>query len=278
MTALPGLSGESFGTILADPPWRFQNSTGKVAPEHKRLCRYGTMTFDEIRAMPIAEHAADKCHLYLWCPNALLDEGLSVLKAWGFKYKTNLVWYKIRKDGGPDGRGVGFYFRNVTELLTFRCSRKNADAETGPDPGQHFANAEARAFSQAGRNVRYYRGVQPRPIFGAVCERTPKGLDAMGRRNRHLSPHQTVLQGLQRSRRFSQNQRRCWHIVAIAGLTNSDQQHRAHSRVAACDPAPPVFANGWLTRRILLRPVATDSVCLEPIRVRQRSLAIRRSG
>lgn len=41
------------------------------------------------------------------------------MKRWGFTYKTNLVWYKIRKDGGPDGRGVGFYFRNVTELVLF---------------------------------------------------------------------------------------------------------------------------------------------------------------
>src|ERR1700681_783902 len=111
--------GRKFKTILADPPWQFQNRTGKVAPEHKRLRRYRTMSFDEIRAMPIAEHAADKSHLYLWCPNALLEEGLSVIKSWGFKYKTNIVWYKIRKDGGPDGRGVGFYFRNVTELVLF---------------------------------------------------------------------------------------------------------------------------------------------------------------
>jgi N6-adenosine-specific RNA methylase IME4 len=52
-------------------------------------------------------------------PNALIAEGLKVMDCWGFKYKTNLVWHKIRKDGGPDGRGVGFYFRNVTELILF---------------------------------------------------------------------------------------------------------------------------------------------------------------
>jgi N6-adenosine-specific RNA methylase IME4 len=119
MIGLPGLNARQFGTILADPPWQFQNRTGKVAPEHRRLRRYRTMTFDEIRALPIAFHTAEKSHLYLWCPNALLEEGLSVMRAWGFTYKTNIVWYKIRKDGGPDGRGVGFYFRNVTELLLF---------------------------------------------------------------------------------------------------------------------------------------------------------------
>ncbi len=108
-----------FSTILADPPWRFQNRTGKMAPEHQRLLRYSTMTLDEILELPVGRLAASRCHLYLWVPNALLAEGLRVMKHWGFTYKTNLVWYKIRKDGGPDGRGVGFYFRNVTELVLF---------------------------------------------------------------------------------------------------------------------------------------------------------------
>lgn len=108
-----------FATILADPPWQFQNRTGKMAPEHKRLLRYPTMELAEILELPVARVAAAKSHLYLWVPNALLSEGLEVMRRWGFSYKTNLVWHKIRKDGGPDGRGVGFYFRNVTELVLF---------------------------------------------------------------------------------------------------------------------------------------------------------------
>jgi N6-adenosine-specific RNA methylase IME4 len=118
--------GRRFGTILADPPWRFQNRTGKIAPEHKRLSRYGTLTFDEIEALPIAQLAAPVSHLYLWCPNALLPQGLSVMAAWEFQYKGNIVWHKIRKDGGSDGRGVGFYFRNVTEIILFGVRGKNA--------------------------------------------------------------------------------------------------------------------------------------------------------
>jgi N6-adenosine-specific RNA methylase IME4 len=118
--------GRHFGTVLADPPWRFQNKTGKVAPEHRRLSRYGTLTFEEIEALPVPELAGPVCHLYLWCPNALLPQGLSVLNAWGFTYKSNIVWHKIRKDGGSDGRGVGFYFRNVTELVLFGVRGKNA--------------------------------------------------------------------------------------------------------------------------------------------------------
>jgi len=115
-----------FATILADPPWRFSNKTGKVAPEHKRLSRYNTLSFAQIEALPIGQIAAPTAHLYLWCPNALLPEGLSVMKAWGFTYKSNVVWHKIRKDGGSDGRGVGFYFRNVTELILFGVRGKNA--------------------------------------------------------------------------------------------------------------------------------------------------------
>lgn len=118
--------GKTFGTIMADPPWQFQNKTGKIAPEHKRLARYGTMTLPEIMALPVAEVAAPTAHLYLWVPNAMLPEGLEVMKAWGFKYKGNIVWHKIRKDGEPDGRGVGFYFRNTTELLLFGVRGKNA--------------------------------------------------------------------------------------------------------------------------------------------------------
>jgi N6-adenosine-specific RNA methylase IME4 len=108
-----------FGTILADPPWRFQNSTGKMAPEHKRLKRYSTLSLPEIMELPIPQLALPNSHLYLWVPNALILEGLEVMKRWGFQYKTNIIWYKIRYDGGPDGRGVGFYFRNVTEIVLF---------------------------------------------------------------------------------------------------------------------------------------------------------------
>ena len=113
------IAGRTFSTIMADPPWQFENRTGKVAPEHKRLNRYGTLPLSDICEMPVASAAASSAHLYLWVPNALLPEGLKVMSSWGFTYKTNIVWHKIRKDGGPDGRGVGFYFRNTTELLLF---------------------------------------------------------------------------------------------------------------------------------------------------------------
>ncbi|SJM94147.1 MT-A70 family methyltransferase [Crenothrix polyspora] len=123
---LQAVGKQKFATVLADPPWQFENRTGKMAPEHKRLQRYPTMALQAIKDLPVEAIVADTAHLYLWVPNALLAEGMQVMEHWGFTYKTNLVWYKIRKDGGPDRRGVGFYFRNVTEIILFGVRGKNA--------------------------------------------------------------------------------------------------------------------------------------------------------
>ena len=123
--------------MLADPPWQFVNRTGKMAPEHRRLARYATMSFDDIRRLPLQDLSLPTAHLYLWVPNALLAEGLAVMAAWGFAYKTNLVWYKVRHDGGPDRRGVGFYFRNVTELVLFGTRGRNGRTLV---PGRRMPN------------------------------------------------------------------------------------------------------------------------------------------
>ena len=131
------LAGQKFGTVVADPPWRFANRTGKVAPEHRRLARYSTLSIDDICALPVSDHVEDIAHCYLWVPNALLPWGFRVLEAWGFQYKTNLIWFKVRKDGGPDGRGVGFYFRNVTEVILFGVRGKHARTL---DPGRSQVN------------------------------------------------------------------------------------------------------------------------------------------
>jgi len=123
---LAEVGDRKFATVLADPPWRFHNRTGKMAPEHKRLSRYSTMSFAEIGALPVSSILTSTAHLYLWIPNALLSYGLTVMEQWGFQYKTNIIWYKVRKDGGPDRRGVGFYFRNVTEVILFGVRGRNA--------------------------------------------------------------------------------------------------------------------------------------------------------
>jgi len=191
MESLLSEAREKYGTILIDPPWRFTNRTGKVGPEHRRLHRYRTMTFDEIAALPVGQLGRPQSHLYLWTPNALVYEALTIMKAWGFTYKTNIVWYKVRKDGGPDGRGVGFYFRNVTELLLFGTKGKLRTLKPGrtqvnifisrkqehsrkPEgiyqiieqcsPGPHlelFARERVAGWTQWGDQVDSYRSTRP---------------------------------------------------------------------------------------------------------------------
>lgn len=123
---LQAVGNRKFATVLADPPWQFANRTGKMAPEHKRLQRYPTMPLEEIKELPVQAIVEDTAHLYLWVPNTLLAQGLEVMEVWGFIYKTNIIWYKVRHDGGPDRRGVGFYFRNVTEMILFGVQGKAA--------------------------------------------------------------------------------------------------------------------------------------------------------
>ncbi len=173
------LGGRKFGTILADPPWRFQNRTGKVAPEHRRLSRYGTMMLDEICALPVSRAAAPVAHLYLWVPNALLPEGIGVMRAWGFEYKSNIIWRKIRKDGGSDGRGVGFYFRNVTEIILFGTRGKNARTLA---PGRRQVNyLESRKREHSRKPDEQYSIIE-------ACSRGPYlELFARGKRNNWTS-------------------------------------------------------------------------------------------
>ncbi|HVA43344.1 MAG TPA: MT-A70 family methyltransferase [Acidimicrobiales bacterium] len=138
---LEDLGSQPFGTVLADPPWRFLNRTGKVAPEHRRLSRYDTMGWKEIASLPVSDLMAAQSHCYLWVPNALVAEGLSVMEAWGFTYKAMVVWAKRRRDGGPDGRGVGFYFRNVTEPILFGV---RGSLRTGPAGRRQVNMIESR--------------------------------------------------------------------------------------------------------------------------------------
>lgn len=170
-----------FATILADPPWQFQNRTGKVAPEHRRLSRYETMTLDDILGLPVRAIAADTSHLYLWVPNALLLEGLKVMEAWGFQYKTNIIWHKVRKDGGPDGRGVGFYFRNVTEMVLFGVRGKKARTLAAGRSQVNFLATRKREHSR--KPDEFYPLVEacsPGPFLELFARGTRKGWATWG--------------------------------------------------------------------------------------------------
>jgi N6-adenosine-specific RNA methylase IME4 len=179
---LLAFAGQShFATVLADPPWQFMNRTGKIAPEHRRLSRYGTMTLAEIMQLPVSDITKPTAHLYLWVPNALLPDGLAVMEAWGFTYKSNLVWHKVRRDGGSDGRGVGFYFRNVTELILFGVRGKNARTLA---PGRSQVNLLASRKREHSRKPAEQYGIieacSPAPYLELFARGVRKGWNNWG--------------------------------------------------------------------------------------------------
>jgi N6-adenosine-specific RNA methylase IME4 len=193
-TPLAGLSGK-FGSILVDPPWRFQNRTGKMAPEHKRLMRYETMTFEEIAELPVGDFALPQSHLYLWTPNALIKEALEIMEAWGFKYKTNIIWMKVRKDGHPDGRGVGFYFRNVTEVVLFGIRGK---IRTGA-PGRSQVNAIVTRKEEHSRKPdELYKIIQacsPGPYLELFARKKVEGWTSWGNQSETYEEARPVVRG-----------------------------------------------------------------------------------
>lgn len=186
---LEQFGGRRFATILADPPWQFKNRTGKVAPEHKRLTRYSTLSLEEIESLPVARLCAEPAHLYLWVPNALLLEGLRVMQAWGFTYKTNLVWLKVRQDGEPDGRGVGFYFRNATELVLFGVRGSNARTLA---PGRRQVNVlKTRKREHSRKPDELYDLIQacsPGPYLELFARGTRDGWSAWGNQANEYTP------------------------------------------------------------------------------------------
>lgn len=180
---------KKFSTVLADPPWQFQNRTGKMAPEHKRLSRYPTLSLQEIKDLPVQSIVTDTAHLYLWVPNALLPEGLEVMQNWGFIYKTNLIWYKIRKDGGPDRRGVGFYFRNVTEVILFGVRGKNARTLQPSRSQENIISTQKREHSRKpDEQYNLIEACSPGPFIELFARGSRKGWFGWGNQAEAYTP------------------------------------------------------------------------------------------
>lgn len=198
-----------FATVLADPPWQFQNRTGKIAPEHKRLSRYPTMTLQEIKDLPVEAIVKDTAHLYLWVPNALLPDGLQVMAHWGFAYKTNLIWYKIRKDGGPDRRGVGFYFRNVTEMILFGVRGKNARTLQAGRSQENIISSQKREHSRKpDEQYQIIESCSPGPYIELFARGPRKGWFVWGNQAEEYAPAWDTYSNHSRSNVVSFKQRK----------------------------------------------------------------------
>lgn len=173
-----------FSTVLADPPWQFSNRYSKVSPEHSRLTRYSTMALDEIASLPVSSVVADTSHLYLWVPNAILPLGLQVMDAWGFSYKSNIIWHKLRIDGGSDGRGTGFYFRNVTEMILFGVRGRNPRTlEAGRTQVNYIGTRKREHSKKPDEQYRIIESCSPGP-FLEMFSRGPgrAWVDELGKR------------------------------------------------------------------------------------------------
>ncbi len=157
-----------------------EGTTYGSPPIHNRLSRYDTMSLEDICALPVAGLLAEQAHCYLWVPNALLEAGLRVLAAWGFTYKTMLVWHKVRADGGSDGSGVGLYVRNLTEVTLFGVrGRRRALAPRSP-AGERAGHPQAGALPQARRALRRRRGVLSGPYLELFARHPRPGWVAWG--------------------------------------------------------------------------------------------------
>lgn len=113
---LPKIEG-GWGTVITDPPWRFDDRGSRAAPDGKAF-KYHTMSNEEIRAIPLSSVAAPRSHLYCWTTEVHLELALECLRGWDFTFKKALVWVK-RGVTGKLQIGMGHYYRTAKELCLF---------------------------------------------------------------------------------------------------------------------------------------------------------------
>lgn len=158
-------SGQRFGAVYADPPWKYSNQSTRAATDE----HYETMTPAEIAALPISQLTSDKTHLHLWTTNAFLFECPKILEAWGFEYKGVFVWVKPQM-------GIGNYWRVSHEFLVL-----------GVKGGETFYDKSQMSWLKADRTK---HSVKPDAV-AEIIEKVSPGpyLEVFGRR---LRPGWTV--------------------------------------------------------------------------------------
>ncbi len=111
-------TNKKYDIIYADPPWRYENP--KNNDPKMGGCTYNTMTMDELYRLPIREIASDNCALFMWVTMPKLIEGLSLIKSWGFEYRTcAFCWVKQNPSGNGIYSGLGHWTNGNAELCLF---------------------------------------------------------------------------------------------------------------------------------------------------------------
>ncbi|MDE5823262.1 MAG: cytosine methyltransferase [Lachnospiraceae bacterium] len=129
ITVAENNSVKRYRTVMADPPWDI-NQRGKYS-NRSAESHYELMPLERIKAMPVTDLCKDQAFLFLWIPNALLQEGLDVIKAWGFTFRSPIYWIKPRL-------GLGNYIRNASETCLF-ATRGGAKVRFHSQPNWVFA-------------------------------------------------------------------------------------------------------------------------------------------
>lgn len=151
--------GPKFRTILADCPWDVEQKGARGAIKH-----YDLMTLDQLKAMPIADIAADDAHLWFWVTNATLRAGYDVIESWGFTPRSPLTWIKPRFT-------LGVYLRNATEHLIF-ATRGKAPVQFRSQPTWMFAPLQDHSHKPEEQFAVIER-VSPGPYLELFARRQP---------------------------------------------------------------------------------------------------------
>lgn len=179
----PTCAGDNvkYGVVLADPPWNYNNAGCRGAAENE----YPTMTDEAICDLPVSELAADNAALFMWTTWPKLQQGLDVIKAWGFDYVTGLPWIKVV--GIPSTNlwgelvfkaqyGVGFWVRGCTEPLLI-ARRGNVSPASGDLVGLLSENLR---HSRKPENVYHIAERLPGPYVELFARRPRAGWDSWG--------------------------------------------------------------------------------------------------
>lgn len=162
-------TNKRYPTILADPPWAVHQRgkyNNRSAESH-----YDLMPLSQIKAMPVQDLAADNAHLYLWVPNGLLPEGLEVIKAWGFTFRSPLYWIKPRL-------GLGNYIRNASETCLF-ATRGKAPVKFHAQPNWMFSPQQDHSHKPEEQFAIIER-LSDGPYLELFARRRQPGWDAWG--------------------------------------------------------------------------------------------------
>lgn len=171
---------KKYKTILADPPWDYNNSGCRGAAKNI----YPTMKDTEIYNLPIPQIADKDCVLLLWATWPKLTEAMQVINAWGFEYKTAFPWVKVTdcsKNFWGDWEikvpyGIGFWIRGVSEPLLI-STKGNIKP---PDVGFVGLLSPNLSHSKKPIDVYHYAEFLPAPRVELFARRKRNGWDVWG--------------------------------------------------------------------------------------------------